>query len=101
MPKKLVIVLTDNGAVYWGEPIKSYDACITLQHVQCKEEKLFQTQKGRLSIPLGRILELIELDDSFSPIHAVYQEIERKYSNFQANDKDDPSIADDWLLCNQ
>jgi len=96
--KKLAVVMTDNGAVYWGEPVKNYDGCITLQHVSQKENNLFPTHKGRLSIPLARVMEIIEVDDTFVSIQDKYKELIEKHINFKPNDKDDPSIADDWKI---
>ena len=90
--------MTDNGAIYWGEPVKSYDGCITLQHVNQKENNLFPTNKGRLSIPLIRIIEIIEVDDTFSTIADRHKELVTKYIDFRPNEKDDPSIADDWKI---
>ncbi len=100
MSKKIVIVLTDNGAIYWGEPVDGFSNCITLQNIQVKDQKCFPTKSGRLSIPIYRILEAIEVENTFQTTDQILDSFLKKFGDKKANDTDDPSISQEWLLNN-
>lgn len=98
MEQKIAVVMTDNGAIYWGQPVKGYDGCITLQNLVLKRDELFPTQEGRLSIPMFRVIEIIELDNSFKSPTALFEYITKKYGGKKPNMEADPSIAQQWNL---
>jgi len=98
MSHKIAVVLTDNGAIYWGEPIAGLVNCVTLQNIQCKDQLCFPTKEGRLSIPLYRVIEIIEIDDTFQSTQQILTTLITKFGDKRANDVDDPSIAQAWIL---
>ena len=98
MAKKIAAVLTDNGAVYWGEPVPGFDNCITLQNVKVKAKESFPTKNGRLSIPVYRILEIIEVDDTFQSVAEILKSFMTSFGEKKPNDTDDPSIGQSWLI---
>lgn len=98
MSHKLALILTDNGAIYFGEPVQGFDNCITLQHVVVKGKALYPTKEGRLSIPVYRILEIIEVDDTFQSIEQFFAFFVNKFGEKEANDTDNPSIAYAWTF---
>lgn len=98
MSNKIAAVLTDNGAIYWGEPVSGFDHCITLQNIQVIDKKYFPTKMGRLSIPIYRVIEIIEVDDTFQSTEQILASFVQRFGEKKANDTDDPSIAQEWLL---
>ena len=98
MLKKIAAVLADNGAIYWGEPVTGFENCITLQNVKIKAKESFPTKNGRLSIPIYRILEIIEVDDTFQSAEQILNSFLERFGKNRANDIDDPSIAQSWLI---